>query len=399
MIQMKLSTMTMKQNGKIMATFNKFENQISEIIEEAFGDTLNDAQKALQRMTPGSQIFDGPGHITNKYESGKGYYPNIRSGFGGLINVKLDKASQIVIDNITKLKSTYSKVLRDPTKPIDPSLKPYITENFSSDYIEKEIESFNKSIAEVKALLDNLQGFRTPNYVKLYNLLVDFQKTYAGQPAPVKNKQPDPRKAQNAQDLLDQLNVYIQDLDNSTNIQYTSMSFGQRAHLSNAVVGFKEGLEEWQAILKAHPYDPNPRVVVDKEPPVGQFLDRDGRIYRNLWGDFLDTLLNAVVGASQRGWGTGPDVHSLLYGGQKGKASFRGSVKYSSADVATISPEIQKKFHEGFMTKFFLNPRILIYCTPEQWKSISEGGRLFKAATATGQQAWTAGQNRPKVSL
>jgi hypothetical protein len=48
---------------------------------------------------------------------------------------------------------------------------------------------------------------------------------------------------------------------------------------------------------------------------------------------------------------------------------------------------------------FLKNKPTMLYATPDQWESISQGGRLGKGLTGLGAQAYAAGANRPKVSL
>jgi len=59
-----------------------------------------------------------------------------------------------------------------------------------------------------------------------------------------------------------------------------------------------------------------------------------------------------------------------------------------------------EKFHNEIMTTVFMGKnKVLVYMTPEQWEVVSGGGKISNALTGIARQAWTAGQNAPKVTL
>ena len=84
--------------------YNAFEKNANNILNEEGGEILNKFAKTAQEMAPDSNLFGGPGVITNKYDGKKRYYPNIRTGFMGLVNVSVDKANDRIISYLDKLK-------------------------------------------------------------------------------------------------------------------------------------------------------------------------------------------------------------------------------------------------------------------------------------------------------
>lgn len=399
-----------------MAKFDIFEDQTKEILSEAgtFKDNaetaLNTVQKTLKRVT-GSSLFDGPGINLNKFEPDKRYYPNIRGGkLGSVKNIEIDDANQKVIEFIEPLIIRYAKVLRDPTEgiPADTDNTPiqkYIANIFSSDFIEEEINSFEKQIDSILLNLDQLQGPKNKSYVNLYNALKTFkqnkQTTKQNKTLLSTRKATDPRGEAKIANLITLLDDYIKYLDTSTGTILPGMSFAQRSHFKNTLENFKNTLIDWNNTLKVISME---NIPVDNKPPIGAFLKQsdDGKnvlIYRNLFGALLESLEKAIVGATQSGWGQGPNVYGILSGEQRGRAVFRGSLKYTDEKIKAIDSSIQEAFHNGFMTEVFIKKGILIYATPAQWESISKGGLFNKAISSLGHQAFSAGASRPSVTL
>lgn len=315
-----------------MAEFNNFEIRTNGIVNEAASDILNDTQKALKRMTPGSELFNGPGHITIKYESDKNYYPNIRSGFMGLKNLKQDEANNKVIAYIDQLKTIRAWDFRSPDLS---KIQNYISNEYSPNYMMDAQEELNAATTA-------------------------FQTISSAFPTPP--------------------------------------SFMQVAQLDAAVV------ELTQANTKYYNMN-NQSGTVDppeNQVPGSKFLRNDGKkvsIYRDKWDVFLNIVQNAVVGAGQERYQSNATTYSIVLGEAPGEHTKEKRVRYQ--DTKTLSPQILQQFHDKIMVPLFLSGKnnVLIYATTEQWNSISQGGRAYKIATGLAAQAYTAGQNRPKVSL
>lgn len=382
-----------------MSSFNKFEQYTDTVLNEATGDMLNTVQAAMKRMSPGSTLFDGPGFVTNKYEPEKNYYPAIRGRSGGLFNKKMKDAEQALYTNIKQLKED-GKDLYNPAVPIPSNLQPYITESFSYNYVENTINEFNDSIRNIKETLHSVQEIPSNKQKRVLQAISNFEK-YNDNINPVTKKPGPPfgRNEMRYRELEDALKDYLRELNNVVNVSAAStsihLSFLHKSYVINAINEFTKELTRWDELLKRGLS--SAKATVDNEPPVAGFLNKEGKIYRDLWEDFLDNILNATVGASQRGWAQGPNLYNILTGGQESKYTGRAGLRYKK--IQTIEPKFLKQMHEKIMIPLFIQPRTLIYATDEQWKNIMEGGRLYKAATWLGKQAFTAGQNSPKVSL
>lgn len=389
-----------------MSSFNKFEQYTDTVLNEATGDMLNTVQAAMKRMSPGSTLFDGPGFVTNKYDPEKNYYPAIRGRSGGLFNKKMKDAEQALYTNIKQLKEN-GKDLYNPAVPIPSNLQPYITESFSYNYVENTINEFNDSIRNIKETLHSVQEIPSNKQKRVLQAISNFEKyrdniktttTDEGETV-THTGSPFGRNEMRYRELEDALKDYLRELNNVVNVSAAStsihLSFLHKSYVINAINEFTKELTRWDELLKRGLS--SAKATVDSEPPVAGFLNKEGKIYRDLWEDFLDNILNATVGASQRGWSQGPNLYNILTGGQESKYTGRAGLRYKK--IQTIEPKFLKQMHEKIMIPLFIQPRTLIYATDEQWKNIMEGGRLYKAATWLGKQAFTAGQNSPKVSL
>lgn len=382
-----------------MSSFNKFEQYTDTVLNEATGDMLNSVQSAMKRMSPGSTLFDGPGFVTNKYDPEKNYYPAIRGRAGGLFNKKMKDAEQALYTNIKQLKED-GKDLYNPGVAIPSKLSAYVTESFSYNYVENTINEFNESIRNIKEILHRVQEIPSNKQKRVLQAIDNFEK-YSDNIDPITKKPGAPfgRNEMRFRELADAIKDYLGELNNIVNVSAAStsihLSFLHKSYVINAINEFTKELTRWDELLKRGLSSAN--ATVDSEPPVAGFLNKEGKIYRDLWEDFLDNILNATVGAAQRGWAQGPNLYNILTGGQESKYTGRAGLRYKK--IQTIEPKFLKQMHENIMIPLFIQPRTLIYATDEQWKNIMEGGRLYKAATWLGKQAFTAGQNSPKVSL
>lgn len=382
-----------------MSSFNKFEQYTDTVLNEATGDMLNSVQSAMKRMSPGSTLFDGPGFVTNKYDPEKNYYPAIRGRAGGLFNKKMKDAEQALYTNIKQLKED-GKDLYNPGVAIPSNLSAYVTESFSYNYVENTINEFNESIRNIKNALHDVQEIPSNKQKRVLHAIANFEK-YSDNIDPITKKPSAPlgRNEMRFRELADAIKDYLRELNNIVNVSAAStsihLSFLHKSYVINAINEFTKELTRWDELLKRGLS--SAKAAVDSEPPVAGFLNKDGKIYRDLWVDFLDNILNATVGAAQRGWAQGPNLYNILTGGQESKYTGRAGLRYKK--IQTIEPKFLKQMHENIMIPLFIQPRTLIYATDEQWKNIMEGGRLYKAATWLGKQAFTAGQNSPKISL
>lgn len=372
-----------------MERFNTFESNIDDILvkeagfKNAAGEFIDTAQKMATKIT-GTDILGSTGIITNKYDPQKSYYPNIQKGARKFFNRgdadELQDASQRVLDELNRLE-ILGKKLEDPTSTIPDELAPYITQKFSQNFVSDSINEFNQSINEAEQSLESLQGLPTQ---KLNDLIASIQLFK------------DNRSTTQYNEVYQYLKSYINELKTGTVGNLANLSFTQKSHFVNVTENFKFILERWKVLMKASKLANTS--AVDNVPPIGQsFINEEGRIYRDMWNDFLDNMARAIVGSIQRGWASSPNTYNLLVGEQKARYTGRGGLAYK--EVKVIPPKIIKKFHEDFMIKAFIKPGILIYCTAEQWKKISEGGILYRGANFLGRQVFTAGQNAPKVSL
>lgn len=355
----------------------------NEEVHEAIGDTLNSARKALETMTPGSEFFKGAGYITNKYSGDKSYYPNIRAGFMGLVNKSLDTASDVVNEHIKEMirQAEIVNVIDPDTDIKSTGLGDILTENYSKGFVASIISKFDEDVEKLKREMVNIQGDKTViSYKNLMSAIEDFELNKRG--------------SKQQQAIYKALSEYVLNLRNPSFL--FGMGYLQKSMLTNAITHFTTQLSEWKMLLKAT--KSQVQVEEDDQEIIGEFLNDEGKIYRNLWIDFLRKLSNATVEASQKGWTSPVSTFSLVTGKLYGKYAGRsGERKF---ETSTISPQILESFHNKVMvTRFLTKPNVLIYCTPEQWKSISEGGKLYKGATGLGRQAFTAGKNTPKVTL
>ena len=377
-----------------MSKFNKFESHTNEILDEAVGDVLNKAQAALKHMTPGSGLFDGPGNITNKYDVKKNYYPNIRSGFMGLVNASQNKASQGLIDRINQLKqiNTWNSEVQLPSE-----LNGIVSTQYSQQFIptaEAEIEQARRALEEAYKRMP-----RDPQSEKLYNQLINTDTSGMSK----SQKSSHSIKMSGARDDIDAL-MQLQEYMNKQ--QYSTLSMLQKAHIQTYIAQFNEAFNKWMGILKAkgslsNIQGSNNQQVDTAEMmvPGTTFLRTDVTVYRDQWENFLNIVQNGIVGSGQRGYTTGANVNSILVGAAPGTYHKKGEVKYT--EQGTMSPDVMKKFHEKIMMPLFMSGKnsVLIYATPEQWGSISKGGRLYKGVTGAGKEAFQAGQKIPKVRL
>ncbi|MDD4109968.1 MAG: hypothetical protein PHS54_00280 [Clostridia bacterium] len=374
-----------------MERFNTFESKIDDIlIKEAglkniAGEFIDTAQKMATKIT-GTDLLGSTGIITNKYDPQKGYYPNIQKGARKFFNRgdadELQDASQRVIDELNRLK-TLGEKLEDPTAPIPDELSSYVTQKFSQNFISNIINEFNQSINETEQTLNSLQGAPTPT---LNNLITSIQAFR------------DDRSTTQYNEVYKQAKAFIRELKSNPagKFRLSSLSFTQKSYFINISENFKDTLERWKVLMKSSKLANT--TAVDTVPPIGEsYINNDGIIYRDMWNDFLDNMARAIVGSIQRGWASSPNTYNLLVGEQKARYTGRGGLAYK--EVKVIPPNTIKKFHEDFMIKAFIKSNILIYCTHEQWKKIVEGGILYRGANFMGRQAFTAGQNAPKVSL
>lgn len=126
------------------------------------------------------------------------------------------------------------------------------------------------------------------------------------------------------------------------------------------------------------------------------------KIFRDKWPEFLDRVENAVVGmAQQRGSLSlyGMSSYEILAG--RGRFSRRtGDIRLSGKQgVTTIDPRALSAFEENIMKPIFVDTKILIHCTHEQWDKISKGGYIYRGIMGAEKQIYSAGKNTPKVSL
>jgi hypothetical protein len=354
-----------------------------EEVHEAIGDALNSARKALQTMTPGSEFFSGSGSINNKYDTKKNYYPNIRSGFMGLVNKGLDAASNEANEYIKKLiqQAESAKIIDPDTDIKSTGLSDVITEKYSKGFVSRIVTKFGEDVKHIESVMNGLQGDKTViSYKTLMDSIKDFNAGNRGS------------KQQRA--IEKALEAYIANLQNPAML--FGMGFLQKSAISNALTYFTEQLAEWKMLLKAT--GSTRAAEEDTEDIIGAFLNHEGKVYRNLWVEFLKKLSNAVVENSQREWMSSVNTFSIVSAKLYGKYAGRAGEK--ELETTTISPKILEAFHNKVMvTRFLTKPNTLIYCTTEQWKSISEGGKLYKGATGFGRQTYTAGKNTPKVAL
>ncbi len=373
-----------------MAKGNTFKSHVNEIlVDEAVGDVLNKVQKVAHQIT-GSDLFQGPGFATNSYDPKKNYYPNIRTSFLGIRNTKLDTASQGIIDTAKKLKMSGTS-LKDPTTPVPNELKSYVSEKFSINYVQGSIDQFEKNIIEIREGLAKMQSARNPALIKMLASLKIFDTA-----------KPTGKTGRNAfvyNQLYTNLEKFLNEVTNPAFGVFASMSLSQRSHFINILSDFKNKLQDWKILMKTTQGAVS--APVDTVPPIGLFLNSDGLIYRNLWDTFLDVVQNAVIGAGQRGWTEGANIISIVKGEAPGTYKKRGEIKFTDDNENTIDPRILKTFHEKTMLPLFVTGqnKVLIYTTSEQWESITQGGRGHKALTGLAKQAYTAGQNAPKVKL
>ena len=352
-----------------------------DITNEAIGDTLNAARGALEKMTPGSEVFKGSGFITNKYDAKKGYYPNIRSGFMGLVNKSLDAAGDELTSHINKLiQEAETKKILDPDTDISKTgLGDIITEKYSKGFVSGIIENFNADVTKLQTVMNTIQGDKS---VVSYTNLMEAIKNFMTK-----------RNSKQQSEIIRTLEEYKNNLANPSYL--FGLSFLHKSAINNNIIYFETQLAEWEMLLKASGSTGN--VQEDSEDTIGAFLNSEGKVYRNLWVDFLKKLLNATVGQGDR-WRSTVTTYGLVTAKLYGKYTSRTGER--SLELSTISPQILETFHKKVMiTRFMTNPKVLIYCTPEQWASIEEGGNLYKGITGAAGQAFTAGKNAPKVSL
>ena len=379
-----------------MPKFNKFESHTNEILDEAVGDVLNSAQAAMKRMTPGSGLFDGPGNITNKYDTKKNYYPNIRSGFMGLVNASQDKASQGLIDRIAQLKRVDTW---DPGVQLPADLNGIVSTQYSQQFIPAAEGEITAAKEALKKAYERLP--RDNQDEKSYHLLLNTDTSHMTEPEYAELRR-----------WKSEWLKKITDLVSGVSTNYTPMSMLQKAHVQSYIQEFEIAFEKWFKVTRtvASLQGPNgsnnvqgsSNQQVDTSEmmvPGTTFLRTDISVYRDQWENFLNIVQNGIVGSSQRGYAAGANVNSILTGSAPGTYRKKGEVKY--AEQGAISPDVMKKFHEKIMIPLFMGGKnnVLIYATPEQWESISQGGRLYKGVTGAGKETWQAGQKIPKVRL
>jgi hypothetical protein len=373
-----------------MERFNTFENCTEAIlIDEAAGDMLNAVQSAMKQMSPGSNLFNGPGVITDKYDTNKNYYPNIRSGFAGLINKKEDDAIQIFINRISQLKNIDTW---NPNANFPPELNGIVSLQYSQDFIPAAEKEVTDAITKLKESYERL-----PHNNELEKEFIEIINTDISSLTPKEYSKLRSTKSRLIRKLTDILNP-------QRNPHYNEMIMLQKAHIQSFITEFEMAINKWYLIstsvgsLKGD-NGTNKQVDTADQRIEGTLLRNDITVYRDQWVNFLNTLQNAIVGSGQQQFAKGANVYSILQGRRPAQHDRKGALEYKTAK--TLSPDILKKFHEKIMIPLFMKKpnNVLIYCTREQWDSISQGGRLYKAGTFTGKQVFTAGQNTPKVSL
>jgi hypothetical protein len=378
-----------------MSNFNKFETQANEILEEAAGDVLNAAQAALKKMTPGSELFDGPGVITNKYDSKKNYYPNIRRGFAGLVNTGMDKASQAVLARINQLKSIDTW---DPNVSLPPELNGIVSTQYSQEFMP----AAQAEIEEAKKLLETSRA-QFPRDNELEKEFHDIINTDVSTMSDADYSAFRSKKSR--------IRARVEAMASGAAPGVNQMSMLQKAHYQSFLKEFETAFEKWFKITRTMGSlkggkgtgdvrgGSNQQVDQAKDRIAGTPLRVDGTIYRDQWNNFLTTVQNAIVGAGQQRSVSGANPYTILTGKGGGHIKRRTDIEYSKAQ--TLGPEILQNFHKKIMMPLFMsgNNNVLIYATPEQWDSISQGGRLNKAITGAGKEAWTAAQKVPKVRL
>lgn len=375
--------------------FNKFEYATEELLHEAIApDFRNAVQSAMKRMTPGSKLFEGPGNVSNKYDAKKNYYPNIRSGFMGLVNLSFDTAAQKVTERVNTLKAIDTW---DPNVNLPAELKNIVSTQYSKDFMEKASNRIN----EVKTQLDasRKQIPRDNNLEIVFNDLLSADTSKMTRAELDKHQEKTRAAFEKFEDLL-----MGKRGPKTTSPQQFSML--QKATYNMHRREMEQEAMRWYKITRSMT-SLNPAVAGSNNSQVGSareqigdtFLRKDVTIYRDRWEDFLSIVENATVGAGQKGFAAGSNVSSIIRGEAPGTWKKKGEVKY--AEQQTLEPKMLKIFHEKIMMPLFMSGdnNVLIYATPEQWEQISEGGKLYRAGTWTGKQAWTAGQNAPKVSL
>jgi hypothetical protein len=365
-----------------MPQFNTYETLVDHTLGEGkFSDVMSNVKSGYSDITAGlkymtgSDLFDSTGVAGNKYNKDKRYYPNIK---GAVKNTSSSEADQKLLTRIEKLKQD-GKYFADPEvgvqrQPVD--YQKFVSELFSMNYIQNAQTKISEDIKKAKEIIQPFQHYQIPVIRDLIQAVGMFEST------------------------KDDTNLGLIKLYVETFIQVmpvAPISLLLKSHLDVVAKQLKELTAEWELLMTSSNHR---KVKVDNKPPIGDFLDHNGKVYRDLWEVFLNSVQNGVVGTTQRGFAGAPGPYNIITGGQRGKYMSRGQVNYTD-DTKTVSPDIVKKFHNDIMVPLFITSKnpTLLYLTPEQWEEISKGSTLWRGALGLGKQAFSAGQARPKVSL
>jgi hypothetical protein len=412
---------------------SKFNDITEELIDEGrFGQAvaqgLNTMQKAANKMSPSGGLFTGTGLRSNEYDSKKRYYPNIRSGKWKLIaNAKFEDATQIVYERINNLLQAGS-LLENTSEPIPNMLRPYIADAFSKYFIDEEIgqiEEHYKRLSQVFGISDSnegVEGEEKSRGEELRNKRIGVPQI-RGSRNPT-GRVPSLRQAidrfrrtrsesdlQNLRDSIETYYKFIEGDKTAPSHFASSISFGYKSYLLNALNDFNTFLNHYETIFRST--GDGSSVHLDDVEPIGGYIkpgpfDKTnpdaGKVYRDKWVFFLNIVANAVVGALQRGWGVGATTYDIMVGAQQPKYTGRGGLQYAGdKNVKTVNPRMAAHFHYNIMKPLFLEGNTvsasMLYLTPEQWESVAIGSKFYKALTSMGKEILSAGSNAPKVSL
>jgi hypothetical protein len=361
-----------------MPTYDKFEKQIEEILDEGFGwgDAWNATTKAVNKIT-GSNI-EWQGIATNKYESDKNYYPNIRKGWGGVLaNRRNDDASQEFLEKIAgyrKESGVPDNILSDKDSPKEQKQKAptKMGESFS----------FDQTLGIFEAGLVPLDDPDAPTIDSAQ------PESFGAKAKRVRRPKPEAVGVAAKADIRN-MRIRTQQAANQKSKETRSGNKSKKEQAQEAAIAKTlSDLLERQARLGTDFID------------VELWESSGGKtccIYKDKWNEFLDIVQNAIVGASQRSYLVGASAYNILRG--EGGRSPKGIAPYTQTQV--IQPKLLEAFHEQIMKPLFLAKpnNVLIYATAEQWKSITAGSSLYKGTVGALHQAMTAGKNAPKVTL
>ena len=371
-----------------MPKYNTYEAQVNALLVEApqaLAKLANNAQQMASTIT-GSPLFAGPGMISNKYDPKKNYYPNIRARFMGWANLKLDEATSSLLARLNQLESYDTW---DPNVQLPSELQAVVSTQYSQKFIpnaEAEIAAARKALEESRQRLPRDNALEK-EFDAILN--TDVSGMSASDYAKFRAKKTDIR-------------TKIEAMLISSPAAPNQMSMLQKAHYQSYLKEFDEASEKWFKItrsmgaLKGKPSN-NQQVDTSDKRVGNTHLRVDGKVYRDEWDAFINDIKGGVVGASQTGWARGANLYNLLVG--KAEAGARRKIEFTASSA--IDPKILKQVHDTIMAPLFMSKQsnVMIYATPEQWDSISQGGRLYKGITNALGQGYQAGAHTPKVSL